>query len=89
MLPDYPHTKQLLAEAFHERMCAASKRRLGVCSQMKRSRLHEGARCILTRDDGTAEVIEMKHLRASAEVEHDVREMEKLDPEKFIKILDN
>lgn len=88
MLPDYPHTKKLLDETFHERTSAALKRRLGIFSQMKRSQLHEGARCALTRDDGSSEVIEMKHLRASAEVEHDVREIDKLDPDKITHILD-
>ena len=88
MLPDYPITKELLAQAFHDRISAALKRRLGIFSQMKRSQLHEGARCVLTRDDGSSEVIEMKRLRASAEVEHDIREIDKLDPDKITQILD-
>jgi len=88
LLPDYPHTKRLLDEAFHERTSAALKRQLGIFSQMKRSQLHEGARCALTRDDGSSEVIEMKHLRASAEAEYDVREIDKLDPDKITHILD-
>ena len=88
MLPDYPHTKELLAEAFHERMSLALRRRLGIFSKMKRSQLQEGARCLLTRDDGSSEVIEMKHLRASAEVQHDIREIEELDPNKITQILD-
>lgn len=88
MLPDYPQTKALLAEVFHERIKLAQQRRLGVFSQVKPTQLHEGTTCHLHRADGSFEEIEMQHLQASAHLEHDIKELEKMDVEKVTDLLD-
>ena len=88
MLPDYPQVKELLSEAFHERIKIALQRRLGVFSQIKPTQLHEGSKCHLHRADGSFEEIEMKHLQASASLEHDIKELELLDVESVTELLD-
>ena len=88
MLPDYPKFKQLLSDAFRERMIMAKERCSGVFSGIKKSKLHEGSRCQLFRTDGSSDEIEMQHVTASGELQHDLREIEKLAPEAIIQLLD-
>ena len=88
MLPDYPKFKQLLSDAFRERMIMAKERCSGVFSGIKTSKLHEGSRCQLSRTDGSSEEIEMQRVTASGEIRHDLREFEKLAPEVIVQVLD-
>lgn len=68
MLPDYPQTKQLIAKAFGERLELARQQRLGIFSEVRVTKLHEGARCLMHREDGSTADIGMENLSASSTV---------------------
>jgi Na+/phosphate symporter len=88
MLPDYPKVKSLLNDAFQKRINIATQRRLGVFSQIKQTQMHEGSVLHLTRNDGSSENVEMKPIHASAEIKHDIREIDKLDFDEIIRMAD-
>jgi hypothetical protein len=89
MLPDYPKVKSLLEKAIQERIRRAKDRRLGVFSQVKQTQLHEGRSLYLSRADGSSETVEMEHMRASAEIQHDIREIDSLDFEGIVRMADS
>lgn len=88
MLPDFPKTKLLLSESFHRRIKNARAKELGILSSVEATQLHEGSKHLLHRNDGSSEEIEMKHLEASAQVKHDVRELNPMGIEDVSEILD-
>lgn len=88
MLPDYPKVKSLLEKAFQERIRRAKDRRLGAFSQVKQTQMHEGRLLCLSRADGSSETVEMEHMKASAEIQHDIREIDSLAFEDIIRMAD-
>ncbi|MEQ8852809.1 hypothetical protein [Gimesia sp.] len=89
MLPDYPKTKELLSEMFHERVKTVQYQKLGLFSQINPTQLHEGIKCHLYRDDGSFEDIELKQIQASVSLEQNIQDLENMDVEKVADLLDN
>lgn len=88
MLPDFPKTKESLMRLFVERIKLAQAHQLGIFSGMKQTKLFEGAQAILHRDDGSSKTTEMREIEATAEMTHDLRELETLGVDKLTNVLD-
>jgi hypothetical protein len=88
MLPDYPKVKALVAEGFGRRIVDLQNRKLGVFSKFKATILHEGAKCHTYRSDGSFHEMEMKHIEASAQLQHDIKTLETLEVKELGKLAD-
>lgn len=88
LLPDYPITKRYLQKLVREKVRAAQKRSMGLFSDIPETKLHEGSRCLLIRNDGSESTIEMERVEASAELAHDIRNLETLEYKDLVAVMD-
>lgn len=88
MLPDYPKVKSLISESFSDFLSRRKNEKLGIFSKLEATILHEGSVSHIYRDDGTHSVVEMQHIEASAQLEHDSRQIETLDVNDIFKVLE-
>ena len=88
MLPDYPKTKALLSKAFSRLIVRLQNEKLGIFGSVKATTLHEGSKTHTYRSDGTRHEMELKHLEASAQLQHDIRKLETLEVADIFKVAD-
>jgi hypothetical protein len=86
MLPDYPKVKGLIAEAFRQLINNLHNQKLGIFSSLKATTLHEGSTTHTYRPDGTFSETEMKHVEATAQLEHDIKQLETLEVKDIFKL---
>jgi hypothetical protein len=87
MLPDYPKLKEKLRELFYERLRYEEKKKLGVFAQIPITRIFEGNRDQIIRENGEVEETMIKQM--AAEFSINLTEIENLTPEEILKKIDH
>lgn len=88
MLPDYPKVKARLVEEFNTRYRQVRNLHLGFFASAQMNLLQEGSRHVLIREDGSSDTATPKQIEASATLEFDWREAEKLTIPKILTLID-
>jgi len=68
MLPDYPHIKKLVQQAYLDTIEKARQMRLGAFRDVRVTQMHEGTKSSLRREDGATTSFDTEELTASAQV---------------------
>lgn len=86
MLPDYPQIKEKLREFQISRMELVDRMNLGIFSEIPSTRIFEGHKDLIVREDNTIDETEIK--RMSAEIDVKLSEIEDQPMELILKKLD-
>jgi hypothetical protein len=88
MLPDYPKLKARITERYRDRLRAVINAHLGVFGEVPVTKMQEGWRSILHREDGSTGEMQPKRVEASAALTVDPKRVEELKPAQIIDMLD-